>query len=47
MRHIVLAAALCAATPTLAATDCAGLEKLALPNVTITAATEVAPDTGI
>ena len=47
MRHIVFAAALCAATPTLAATDCAGLAKLALPNVTITAATEVAPDTGI
>jgi len=47
MRHIMFAAALLAGTPALAAADCAGLAKLALPNVTITAATEVAPDTGI
>lgn len=42
-------AALAAATaiPAAAATDCAALAKLALPDVTITAATEVAPETGI
>lgn len=46
MRHAVFVAALCAAAPSFAA-DCAGLAKLAIPNVTITAATELAPDTGI